>query len=74
VEDQVEPDLELVREVVAGLRDVLGDRLGEVGILVGGELAEDALRRLCKLPGGEQDRDLGDRETRRSGRRRARAA
>jgi hypothetical protein len=31
---------------VAGLRDVLDDRLGEVGVLVGGELAEDVLRRL----------------------------
>src|SRR5918996_212021 len=52
VEDQVEPELELVREVVSGFRDVLGDRLGDVGILVGGELAAHVLRRLCKLPGG----------------------
>jgi hypothetical protein len=47
VEDEVEPELELVREVVSGFRDVFGDRLGDVGILVGGELAAHALRSLC---------------------------
>jgi hypothetical protein len=46
VEDEVESELELVCVVVAGFGDVLGDRLGEVRILLGGELAEDVLRRL----------------------------
>src|SRR5687767_810590 len=52
VENEVEPDLELVRVAVAGRRDVLGDRLGEVGVTRGGELAEDPLRRLRELVGG----------------------
>jgi hypothetical protein len=51
VEDQIEPVLELVRVVVAGLTDVLDDRLGEVGILTGGKLTEDELRRLSHLVG-----------------------
>ena len=32
VEDQVEPEVELVAEVVAGLEDVLGGQLDEVGV------------------------------------------
>src|SRR5919204_6053628 len=49
VEDQVEPELELVRVVVAGLQDVLHGELSEVGVRVGGELTADAVRHLDGL-------------------------
>ena len=35
VEDQVEPEFELIAVVVAGLQDVLEGQLGEVGVLAG---------------------------------------
>ena len=44
VEDQIKPELELLRVVVVGLERVLDDHLGEVRVLVGGELTQDALR------------------------------
>jgi Domain of unknown function (DUF4386) len=50
VEDQLEPDLELVGELVARPHE-LDDRLGEVGVLVGGELLEHALPHLDQLAG-----------------------
>jgi hypothetical protein len=37
VEDQVEPELELVSGAVAGLHGALGDELDEIGVLVDGE-------------------------------------
>jgi hypothetical protein len=40
IEDDGEPDLELVAEVVAGLEDVLGRDLGQVGVLTGELLRE----------------------------------
>jgi hypothetical protein len=43
VEDQVEAGVELVALVVAGLQDVPGGELGEVGVLAGGHLAGDLL-------------------------------
>jgi hypothetical protein len=54
VEDQVEPELELVAIVIAGLQDVLGRQLSEVGVLPG-ELIEDGavtpvIDRVCSLP------------------------
>ena len=39
VEDQVEPEFELIAAVVAGLQDVLEGQLGDVGVLVGGDRA-----------------------------------
>src|SRR5450759_629365 len=47
--DQIQPELELVCVVVAGLHCVLGDQLGQVRVLVGGDLLEDALRYLRRL-------------------------
>src|SRR5260370_35728168 len=47
VEDQIEPELELFRVVVAGLHGVLDDHLGEMRVLGGGELPEDVLRDRC---------------------------
>jgi NADPH:quinone reductase-like Zn-dependent oxidoreductase len=44
VEDQVEPEGELVAVVVAGLQDVLDGQLGEVGVLVGLRLAGFGVR------------------------------
>src|ERR1019366_3776989 len=41
VEDQVQPELELVAVVIARLQDVLGRQLGEVGESLGGELREE---------------------------------
>src|SRR4051812_20627702 len=58
VEDEVESEQELVGEVVSGPRDVLDDRLGNVGILVGSELEAHALRRRCELPGGADRQGL----------------
>src|SRR5215472_914870 len=52
VEDQGEADLELVPEAVAGLEDVVDGQLGEVRVLVRGELAEDVLRDLAGFLGG----------------------
>ncbi len=49
VEDQIDPELELVRVVVAEPQDVLDGHLGEVGVRVGGELTEDALRHIDDL-------------------------
>ena len=49
VEDQIEPEFELVAVVVAGLEDVLEGQLGEVGVLVGGEPAHDRLGHLGRL-------------------------
>ena len=49
VEDQVEPERELVAIVVAGLEDVLDGELGEVGVLVGGDLRHHHLRHLDRL-------------------------
>src|SRR6476619_6697533 len=48
-EDQIETEVELAGEVVAGLAHVLGNGLGEVGIVVSGELAEDLDRQLVDL-------------------------
>ena len=42
VEDQIEHELEVAHTVVARLRDVLLDVLGEVGVLLGGEVLEEA--------------------------------
>jgi hypothetical protein len=59
VEDQVEPVLEFVGVVVAGLEDVLDGQLGEVGVLAGGELRHDCLRDLgCLLRGVERQAGL----------------
>src|ERR1022692_3989304 len=50
VEDQVEPERELVAVVVAGLEDVLDGELGEVGVLVRGHLRHHHFRYLrCLL-------------------------
>ena len=46
VEDQIQPELELIRVVVAGLHGVLDDHLGEIGVLVGTEPTEKCLGRL----------------------------
>ena len=43
VEDQIESELELVGVVVAGLPHMLDHRLGEVGVVTGGELSEHPL-------------------------------
>ena len=43
VQDHVEPELELVPEVVAGFQDVLGRHLDEVRVRVGGELLQHRL-------------------------------
>src|SRR6476620_1835700 len=48
-EDQIETEVELAGEVVAGLAHVLGNGLGEVGIVVSGELAENLDRQLVDL-------------------------
>ena len=42
--DIAEGEVELFRVVVAGLHCVLGDHLGEVRVLLGGNLPEDVLR------------------------------
>jgi hypothetical protein len=39
-EDHLEPDFELVAEVVAGLENVFGGHLKEVGVVGGGELPQ----------------------------------
>jgi len=49
VEDQIQPELELVPIIVAGLQGVLNDHLGEMRVLSGGELPEDVLRDLCDV-------------------------
>src|ERR1700680_1145288 len=49
VEDQIEPKLELLRVVIAGLHDVLGGQLGEVGELGRRELTEEDLDHRCRL-------------------------
>ena len=41
VEDQVEPEPELVAVVIAGPQDVLGRQFGEVGVLLGREVVEE---------------------------------
>src|SRR6266536_274966 len=52
VEEQVEPELELVAVVIARLEDVLGRQLGEVRVLLGGELRQDRLRYILDRLGG----------------------
>jgi hypothetical protein len=54
VEDKVEADLELIAVVIAGLEDVPGGKLGEVGILLGGKLPGDLLRDLRRLLRGAE--------------------
>jgi hypothetical protein len=41
VEDQIESELELAAMGVAGLEDVVGRHLGEVGVLGQGKLGQD---------------------------------
>ena len=63
VEDEVEPELVLVAVVVAGLEDVLDGQLGEVRVLVGGNLRQDRLGQLGRLlPGVERQARLLQRE------------
>jgi riboflavin kinase/FMN adenylyltransferase len=49
VEDEGEAEGELVGVVVAGLEDVLGGQFGEVGVGVGGHVAQDGARDLVPL-------------------------
>ncbi len=49
VEDQVESELELVAEVVAGLENVAEGELREVGVLVSSELRQDGLGQVGDL-------------------------
>ncbi len=60
VEDEVEPELELGAEVVAGLQDVLGCQFHEVWVLACGERVDDALSEVGHLlsAGGRQVRFL----------------
>jgi hypothetical protein len=41
IEDEVEPELELDAEVVAGLENMLGRQLQQVGVLAGGQVRGD---------------------------------
>ena len=41
IEDQIQPELELVRVGVAGLHGVLDDHLDEIRVRVGGQLPQD---------------------------------
>src|ERR1035438_9536139 len=58
VEDQVQPELELVAVVIARLQNVLGRQLGEVGESLGGELLEEGhghLRGLLRAAEGQPE-------------------
>src|SRR5207244_2134047 len=63
VEDQVEPELELVAVVVSRRQDVLGRQLGEVRVGVGGELRQDRLRHVPDRLGVERQGGLLQRES-----------
>ena len=49
IEDQIEPEGELVRVVVTGLHDVLDGERGEVRVVVDGELLEEVFGDLGRL-------------------------
>jgi hypothetical protein len=62
VEDHAEPDLEFVAGVVAGLEDVLGRHLDEVGVVVGGDLLAGPFGEFGDGFGVEGQRGLLERE------------
>lgn len=53
-EDQVEPDLELLAVAVAGLQDMRGGELGEVGVRVTGQQPGELLRDAGRIRAGQK--------------------